>query len=71
VKRAPPASGSPAAAAPNEAARDERADRAGPRASRRIPSAELFGALSEIEIEHNSLVYRLRKTSLGKLILTK
>lgn len=40
-------------------------------AGKRISSAALFGELTEIEIEHNSLVYRLRKTSQGKLILTK
>lgn len=39
--------------------------------SRRWRSAELFGAEHEIEIEHGAAVYRLRLTSLGKLILTK
>jgi hemin uptake protein HemP len=39
--------------------------------SRRLRSAELFGAEQEIEIEHGEAVYRLRRTSLGKLILTK
>lgn len=44
-----------------------------PRAStaRRWRSAELFGPSQEIEIEHGQAVYRLRQTSLGKLILTK
>ena len=40
-------------------------------ANRRWRSAELFGQASEIEIEHGQAVYRLRRTSLGKLILTK
>lgn len=39
--------------------------------SRRWRSAELFGQASEVEIEHGQAVYRLRRTSLGKLILTK
>jgi hemin uptake protein HemP len=38
---------------------------------RRIPSRELLGAAAEIEIEHAGQIYRLRRTSLGKLILTK
>lgn len=40
-------------------------------AARRWRSAELFGPEQEIEIEHGQAVYRLRRTSLGKLILTK
>lgn len=43
----------------------------GPLTARRWRSAELFGPLHEIEIEHGQAVYRLRLTSLGKLILTK
>ncbi len=39
--------------------------------ARRWRSAELFGPLHEIEIEHGQAIYRLRLTSLGKLILTK
>jgi hemin uptake protein HemP len=38
---------------------------------RRIDSAALLGAAHEVEIEHRGLIYRLRRTSLGKLILTK
>ncbi|MDE2298445.1 MAG: hemin uptake protein HemP [Burkholderiales bacterium] len=38
---------------------------------RRLASASLFAGDTEIEIEHGSAVYRLRLTSLGKLILTK
>jgi hemin uptake protein HemP len=40
-------------------------------AARRWRSTELFGAAQEVEIEHGEAVYRLRRTSLGKLILTK
>jgi hemin uptake protein HemP len=39
--------------------------------ARRWRSADLFGPALEIEIEHGQAVYRLRLTSLGKLILTK
>ena len=39
--------------------------------ARRWRSAELFGPAQEIEIEHGQAIYRLRQTSLGKLILTK
>ncbi len=39
--------------------------------TRRWRSAELFGPAHEIEIEHGHAIYRLRLTSLGKLILTK
>jgi hemin uptake protein HemP len=38
---------------------------------RRLSSRELLGASKEIEIVHGSQCYRLRLTSLGKLILTK
>lgn len=34
-------------------------------------SEQLFAGHTEIEITHGPFVYRLRKTSLGKLILTK
>jgi hemin uptake protein HemP len=40
-------------------------------AARRWHSTDLFGPAQEIEIEHGQAVYRLRMTSLGKLILTK
>ena len=38
---------------------------------RRLSSSALFGNQLEIEIEHGPAVYRLRRTALGKLILTK
>lgn len=40
-------------------------------APRRWHSADLLGAHREIEIEHGQVIYRLRLTSLGKLLLTK
>lgn len=38
---------------------------------RRWTSRELLGSAREVEIEHEGLLYRLRLTALGKLILTK
>ena len=38
---------------------------------RSITSEELFGDFPEVQIVHGDVVYRLRQTSLGKLILTK
>lgn len=38
---------------------------------RHVSSDLLFDGANEIEIEHHGAHYRLRKTSLGKLILTK
>jgi hemin uptake protein HemP len=37
----------------------------------RMTSTQLFAGHFEIEINHNGCAYRLRQTSLGKLILTK
>lgn len=37
----------------------------------RIPSHSLLGEHDEVEIEHEGQLYRLRRTALGKLILTK
>ena len=37
----------------------------------RTTSQALFRNAVEIHIQHDGVVYRLRKTSLGKLILTK
>lgn len=38
---------------------------------RSITSELLFGEFPEVQIAHGDAVYRLRQTSLGKLILTK
>lgn len=43
-------------------------DRAG---AARFSSAQLFGSAVEVEIEHRAQIYRLRRTAMGKLILTK
>jgi hemin uptake protein HemP len=37
----------------------------------RIDSTRLFGAAAELLIDHHGVVYRLKRTALGKLILTK
>lgn len=42
-----------------------------PGAIQRVNSKQLFGRAEEVEIDHNGTPYRLRQTSLGKLILTK
>ena len=38
---------------------------------KRLSSNSLLAGMNEIEIEHGASIYRLRITSLGKLILTK
>ena len=38
---------------------------------RMLTSEQLFAGLAEVQIAHGDAVYRLRQTSLGKLILTK
>ena len=37
----------------------------------RLSSRALLGGRQEVEIDHDGVVYRLRHTALGKLILTK
>ena len=44
---------------------------ASPSRRARLHSESLFGGANEIEIQHREAIYRLRITSLGKLILTK
>lgn len=36
-----------------------------------INSESLFAGTNEVQIEHQGILYRLRRTQLGKLILTK
>lgn len=45
--------------------------RAGSGAPRRFDSTALFAGAQEVEIVHDDAIYRLRRTALGKLILTK
>ncbi len=52
----------PAAAAPRPAA---------PSTTVKISSEKLFAGALEVQIDHHGALYRLKKTSLGKLILTK
>ena len=37
----------------------------------RVPSSDILRGSAEVEIDHRGTLYRLRVTSLGKLILTK
>lgn len=37
----------------------------------RVPSTDILRGNAEVEIDHRGTLYRLRVTSLGKLILTK
>lgn len=39
--------------------------------ARRVDSSDLMAGHTEIEIDHGGAIYRLRLTSLGKLLLTK
>ena len=50
--------------------RPDDVDRAATGLLRHTSQALLAGA-DEVEIEHRGMIYRLRRTSLGKLILTK
>jgi hemin uptake protein HemP len=60
------ATASTVSAAPSLAPRGE----AGPRPAC-IRSAQLFSGALEVLIDHHGMVYRLKQTALGKLILTK
>jgi hemin uptake protein HemP len=37
----------------------------------KITSEKLFAGALEVQIDHHGALYRLKRTSLGKLILTK
>ncbi len=50
---------------------DRGSARLGSRRREPIASDVLFAGATEIEIAHRGVLYRLRKTALGKLILTK
>ncbi len=44
----------------------------GSRGTRRVSSEQLFaGGAVELQIDHRGVLYRLKQTALGKLILTK
>mgnify|MGYP003670583906 CR=1 FL=1 len=49
-----------------EAAGSRRAE-----AVRTLSSADLFGPAAEVIVDHEGVLYRLRRTSNGKLLLTK
>ena len=47
------------------------ADESTSKNAREWTSEQLFGRAQQIEIRHEGQLYRLRRTKLGKLILTK
>lgn len=62
----------PAGASAGDAPADSNKRHAGIKVSaKRIASHALFSDSNEVEIDHKGVIYRLRKTALGKLILTK
>lgn len=70
--RPPPGCSSPAGT-PSASIKDLPAQRptAPAPTTRRLHSQDLLGQAQEVEILHAGSVYRLRQTTLGKLILTK
>ncbi|MGY0195655.1 hemin uptake protein HemP [Leptothrix sp. BB-4] len=63
---APPTPSPDASAQPHAAGPATRLD-----APRRLRSVDLLQGADEVLIEHEGACYRLRRTSLGRLILTK
>ena len=64
-----PPSSPPKPQAPSEG--PSGAEGGGTASSPRYASEAIFGNATEVLIEHHGALYRLRRTSLGKLILTK
>jgi len=60
-----------APAGPAEPSMRIAASPAAPGARARVPSNDILRGSAEVEIDHRGTLYRLRVTSLGKLILTK
>lgn len=65
----PPAGPHPSTTGPDESTRPVASAAAGPRP--RVASTDILRGNAEVEIDHRGTLYRLRVTSLGKLILTK
>jgi len=63
------AAAEPVAASAPMASPSSKATARGPGAP--IPSDALFGGAREVQISHGGVLYRLKQTALGKLILTK
>ena len=63
------AAANPVAASAPMASPSSKATARGPGAP--IPSDALFGGAREVQISHGGVLYRLKQTALGKLILTK
>jgi hemin uptake protein HemP len=60
-----------AEAAPGTAVPGTAARAPAPSGTLKITSEKLFAGALEVQIDHHGALYRLKKTSLGKLILTK
>ena len=61
-----------AAEAPDDASHGASAGAVSPGlAARTVESAALFRGATELRIDHGGVIYRLKLTALGKLILTK
>ena len=65
-RQGPPSAGSRRESGALPAATDER-----PAPPRAIESDRLFNGAAELLIDHHGVLYRLKRTALGKLILTK
>lgn len=61
----------PSTTAPSTTAHGQAPHGAAAHSPRCIPSAQLFAGAQEVQISHQGMHYRLKKTALGKLILTK
>ena len=68
AERASPERAAPPDTAPSTAQSRAASSRAG---IARLTSEQLFAGATEVQIDHHGAVYRLKQTSLGKLILTK
>ena len=66
-----PGAGSTAARAPTHAPAHAPASSPTRAGAVRVSSTQLFAGAHEVLIEHHGALYRLKQTSLGKLILTK
>ena len=67
----PATSAQAAPPAPGRSAHGQAPHGAAPHSPHCIPSAQLFAGAQEVQISHQGMYYRLKKTALGKLILTK
>ena len=69
IEGRPPAASSASERTEREAQPAQAAGRIAP--ARAIDSDRLFNGAAELLIDHHGVLYRLKRTALGKLILTK